>query len=342
MPKLEDIRSEEIDDLKAVLFQDSATLTVDHTFEVLQPVNLQDVVSQETQNKTPAKWSSIGVRLYNFAIGEQTPPVDEPDDVQYVGMCLCPAPFSSRTDEFEDTPKADGLTIRWNCGHYGGLYAREPVYFAVDAGAFEVDTTPVWEGLVKALGSDIDSVGQVAKLFTNSLPGLGAFQTPGAAINAVSRVVKKGLGSLDDDDFVGDVTIIDTLAPSHWYRKIDQETWLARKWVVHTQRNNTAWYLSQWFIKLSIWPLDQEFAASQPPPKSKTLGVLQDFAGGFHPDAAMDIAALRVLRGEKIGVVAEAMHLKPTNINAALASFAESTDEEVIARLTNIIASKLA
>ena len=300
---------------------------VDKDFKVDEPVSLLDAVADQpvtVDGENLGKWAGIRVWLYNFAIGVETGGSGSTgsDDPQFIGICKCPAPHIARSREYTDSEERTRHDVDQTFGTYGPLNGADPVRFGVVTNAFNNDSSEAWEGIIKALGGDLTSALDLAlSVGGTALPGLSAFATPGAVGRSIVDMVTDALTD-EPEPVSDDIVLVDTVRAVHWYRKVAQSSWLARKWLIYSLPGKPAWYLTQWFIELSTEIRQYDYAAAF---RSDTA---QEFALAMArvDDGARDLAALRVMRGEKVEAVAEASGLTPAVIHSSVAALRSLDD----------------
>jgi hypothetical protein len=308
---------------------------VDQNFKADEVVSLSAAVAKT--NKSKGKWKGIKIELYNFIIGVEQGGSGSlgNDDPQFIGLCMCPSPQVSASVEEVDLPEHIMKYVGRKFGTYGPLNSDTPVRFGLVTSAFNNDSSEAWEGIVKALGGDLSNALQAAlTVGGTAVPGLSAYSTPGAVASALASLVKDALTD-EPVPMSGDVIIYDTINAIDWWRNVDQPTWTARKFQVYREPNGPGWYMTQWFITLDsrVQPYGYQTASAA----RASLGVRHAMARPRHA-IATDIAALRVLGGERIGLVAEAMNISPVELGLAVESLANEHEALAAGRVLAALA----
>ncbi|WP_422861537.1 hypothetical protein [Flagellimonas sp. W118] len=334
MPALSAIKqTQTYSDLLVSLIRTPGNL-VDQTYMPNEEVNFSDACDQTDSGH--GEWVGVTVSCQNFAIGEETGGSGAlgNDDPQYVGVCISPSPTVSRSLEYTDSAEKDPKWVTKDFGAYSPLNQSDKVRFGVITNAFNNDSTEAWEGIVKALGSDMTTA---MTLGITALPGLAQITTVGAIGEAITKWVSDAL--TNDPDDLGTVDICDSINPIKWYAKTDKDTWTARKWAVHTVESNptSGWYLSQWFITLSKKVERYEIRDA---PISELYSSLQksDFKGLSND---MILAGLKATMGGDVNVIAEKHGIKPIDVYSAQFALRSATDGELSALVNRVLIDKL-
>jgi len=248
---------------------------------------------------------------------------------------MCPNPQVSATREYTDTPEDTQKFVGRTFGTYGPLNSDEPVRFGLVSSAFNNDSSEAWEGIVKALGGDLTNALQTALTVGGAaVPGLSAFSTPGAVAAALVDLVK---GALTDDPepMSGDEILLDTVIPIHWWRKVNQEQWVARKFHVYHEPNGPGWYMTQWFITLDNRVRNYTYVSAGS--EYARLGVEHGLSQPRQA-IAVDLAAMKVLGGQRVAEVAEAMNIGETELRVAVDSLLNDHESLAAGRMLAALA----
>ena len=279
------------------------------------------------QEGSGAFWQRLRITLYGFiyAIGDEKE-TDEPEFITLASVDRLTVPH--HTPDVVEPPEVAAWLAQYPRTpvvehHYLNDGAEHAV--AVSCAAFDSDQDSAWESFVKALQLDIRNVGGAT--ISRFAPGL---VSPGHLLDFLGA--KLGGLLTDSSEVIGSEKVIIDRS-ERWERPPHMTRWRGGKWAVFHRRDQQAWYLTLWTAELDAGPNAtrtavpppqppalQPPAPLPPPPPSREheRKLKPEFARQYLSSSPLDVAALRVLRGDSAEEVGEALGIAPARIGRHL------------------------
>lgn len=316
------------------------TFPEDRDFDWNQEINLP--IADKAPADPPKKWRGISIELAAIVVGRPTPANDEDDEPFYLGQGSTPGGpklvrWPSNAGDAPSVKALDRKGVRRVVAYHDSLDREGTVRVQAQAAAYEEDFDAIWNDLLDAIRSDAKNA---AEFGLAQAPGLSAFglQTPGAAVGALTGL----LPTFQSNQVGGDIRVLDT-GRKHWWKKGSGTVWEARKITLHTSRMSEAavddadanekpgWYLAEWIISLGCEARSYGVA-----------GLMKSDPPLLDPDGGLQHAvALRIVRGEDVGEIAEEFGIPLGEVSLAATGLADLRSNQLESLATSGLAKEM-